>query len=523
MGKVKTHKKEQRLLLDFFTDPYKDELIYSAIARYHFYSGNVDYRDTIEECFGKRTMIPTLQIGGNFDYLSKALGKRYSSEIVIFKHTILPYYSPFIDEKVRQKIIEEIKYEGSNSIYTKLGIVAGGVCRKDSIFYCPRCAGEDIDKYGEPYIHREHQLEGIILCPQHGIILEKYPLKKIDVSRIEYIRLEKQYLNLTDKNIKLADYDKHFRLAKTAYYLLDKDLNNVSKEKVFKRYRYFLYQKGLLKGNKTIDQRNLYEKFICCYGKEFLKQLDSEIDYGNEYNWLKVISRKSKRFSHPLRHLLFINFLCEDIEEFFHNIDECKFNEIKKINEAYFIENTDLEKLKAYKAVILKAINDNKDFSRTAIHNKYKKEYMYLYRYDKKWLFNNLPTKVKVNQDNHRIDWNERDKQYLELLKEKHEVLLEREPVIRITKGNLAKSLGILVNIEKRLEQLPLTKKFFEEVCESTEAFQIRRAKAVIDKIDSDIKNMKLWNVQRLAGIRSEQFKKIKSKIQKYLKEKQGE
>ena len=57
-------------MLDFFTNPYKDELIYSTIARYHFYSGNVDFRDTIEECFGKRTMIPSFEIGGKFEYLS---------------------------------------------------------------------------------------------------------------------------------------------------------------------------------------------------------------------------------------------------------------------------------------------------------------------------------------------------------------------------------------------------------------------------------------------------------------------
>lgn len=507
-------------MLDFFTDPYKDELIYSAIARYHFYSGNVDFRDTIEECFGKRTIIPTLQIGGNFEYLSKALGKKYSSKTLIVKHTILPYYSPFVNEKIKDKIIEEIKYKGSYSIYTKLGIVAGGICRKDSILYCPICASKDIDKYGEPYIHREHQLEGILLCPNHGIVLKKYPLKKIDVSRIEYIRLEKQYLNLTYGRIEIAEYDKHLRLAKSAYYLLDNDLNNICKEKVFNRYRYFLYQKGLLKGNNTIDQRKLYEKFICYYGKAFLKELDSEIDYSNEYNWLKVISRKSKRASHPLRNLLFINFLCDDIKEFFNNIDDCKLKGIKTRNEAYFIENANLKKLKVYKDTILKAISDNEDFSRTNIRNEYKKEYMYLYRYDKKWLFNNLPIVVKVRLDNQRINWNERDKYYLKLLKEKYEELISKEPVIRITKGSLAKPLGILVNMEKKLEQLPETKKFLEEVCESTEKFQIRRCKTVIDKemkINTD--DIRLWKIQRKAGIRSSQFIRIKLKIENYIKE----
>ena len=58
-----------KVVIHFFTDPYKDELIYSAIARYHFYSGNTDYKDTLEECLGKRSAIPTLEIGDNLEYL----------------------------------------------------------------------------------------------------------------------------------------------------------------------------------------------------------------------------------------------------------------------------------------------------------------------------------------------------------------------------------------------------------------------------------------------------------------------
>ncbi|OOM79133.1 TnsD family Tn7-like transposition protein [Clostridium sp. BL-8] len=508
-------------MLDFFTDPYKDELIYSTIARYHYYSGNVDFRDTIEECFGKRTMIPTLEIGGNFEYLSKTLGKRYDSESLIAKHTILPYYSLFIDEKAKKEILEAIKYKGSSSIYTKLGIIAGGICKKAGIFYCPICVAKDIKEYGEAYIHREHQLEGILLCPHHGTLLKQYSLKRTDVSKLEYIRFEEQYLNFEAEETEITDYDKHIRLAKSSYYLLDKDLNATCKAKVFNQYRYLLYKKGFLKGNNTVNQRKLYEAFISYYGKAFLKQLASEIDYHNEYNWLKVLSRKSKRASHPLRHLLFINFLCENINDFFKNIDACKIDEIKKRDKVYAIENANANKLKAYKAVILKTIN-NKALTRTDIRNKCNKEYVYLYRYDKEWLFNNLPIKVKASIDNRRINWNERDNYYLKLLKEKYEKLIDEDPVIKITRGSLAKSLGILVNIEKRLEQLPLTKSFFAEVCESTEAFEIRRAKAVIDKqVEFDIKNIKMWQIQRMAGIRTEHFKNIRYELQKYLEEKQ--
>lgn len=509
-------------MLDFFTDPYKDELIYSTIARYHFYSGNVDYRDTIEECFGKRTMIPTLEIGGNFEYLAKVLGKKYSSDDLINEHTIMPYYEPFVDEKLKQKTIDEVKNKGSYSVYTRLGTIAGAICKKDSIFYCPVCAKNDIENYGEPYIHREHQLEGIILCPNHGVLLKKYLFKKVDVSRIEYIRLEEKYMDLKDEFIDIEDYDIHLKIAKDSYYLLNQKFKNISKDKISMKYRNLLYKKGLLKGNNTINQAELYEKFISYYGKGFLKQLDSEIDYKNDYNWLKVISRKSKRSSHPLRHLLFINFLCEDIKDFFDTIDDCKVENIKNMNSIYSIEKADLEKLDTYKDVILKMKEKNKGILRTALRKQCQKEYLYIYRYDKTWLFNNLPINGERKAENKKVDWDARDKQYLNSLKEKYNELINSDEMIRITKGSLSKPLGILSNIDKKLEYLPLTKNFFDEVCESTEAFQIRRAKAAIDKQIADkAENIRLWEIQRIAGIRSEHFKLIKVKLQNYLYEKQ--
>ncbi|OSA96709.1 UNVERIFIED_ORG: hypothetical protein B2H93_01695 [Clostridium botulinum] len=508
-------------MLDFFTDPYKDELIYSTIARYHFYSGNVDYKDTIEECFGKRTMIATLEIGGNFEYLAKVLGKRYSSDDLINKHTIMPYYEPFIEEKLKKKTIDHIKNKGSYSVYTRLGIIAGAICKKDSICYCPVCAKGDIQNHGEPYIHREHQLEGIILCPHHGALLKKYLFKKVDVSRIEYIRLEEKYMGLKAEFIDIDDYDRHLKLAKDSYYLLNQKFKGISKDKVSMKYRNLLYKKGLLKGNNTINQKELYEQFINYYGKTFLKQLDCEIDFENEYNWLKVISRKSKRSSHPLRHLLFINYLCEDIEDFFDTIDDCKVEKIKNMDSIYSIEKVDLEKLNEYKDIILKMKEKNNGILRTELRKQRKKEYVYIYRYDKTWLFNNLPVKAERKTDNKRIDWNVRDEQYLKVLKEKYNELINSDEMIRITKGSLSKPLGILSNIEKKLEYLPLTKNFFNEVCESTQEFQIRRAKVAIDRqIVDKVENIKLWEIQRIAGIRSEHFKLIKVRLQKYLDEK---
>lgn len=67
-------------MLPFFTNLYPNELLYSAIARYHFYSGNLDCKDTLEELFGSRSVIPSVEIGSYFSVLAEKLGPHYSVE-----------------------------------------------------------------------------------------------------------------------------------------------------------------------------------------------------------------------------------------------------------------------------------------------------------------------------------------------------------------------------------------------------------------------------------------------------------
>ncbi|WP_246168782.1 TniQ family protein [Paenibacillus antarcticus] len=42
---------------------------------------------------------------------------------------------------------------------------------KDGLYYCAECTKGDNERCGEPYIHREHQLQGINYCPHHEIAL----------------------------------------------------------------------------------------------------------------------------------------------------------------------------------------------------------------------------------------------------------------------------------------------------------------------------------------------------------------
>lgn len=92
---------------------------------------------------------------------------------------------------------------------------------------------------------------------------------------------------------------------------------DIDQQEVLKKYKKLLSQKGFIHISGQVKQNELYEAFKRFYDKQLLELLESDIDNDYEYNWLRVITRNSKRTVHPIRHLLFINFLGVAIEEFF--------------------------------------------------------------------------------------------------------------------------------------------------------------------------------------------------------------
>lgn len=239
-------------MLPFFTNPYPDELIYSAIARYHFYSGNIDCKDTLEEVFQSRSVIPSVEIGSHFAILAN-IGSNYSVETILANHTIYSYYVIFLTKQRQQEILQDVSSNGQ-ALYTRLGMIAGSICRKAGLYYCAECTKSDVEQFGEPYIHREHQLQGIDYCPHHEVQLRKYPVDT--TSRIEYIRFELKNMDLSsiykdDPLAKMSIY-----LSKQAYKLLQLPLHKFSREDIKLKYSALLCELNLITVSNRVRQKN---------------------------------------------------------------------------------------------------------------------------------------------------------------------------------------------------------------------------------------------------------------------------
>lgn len=144
-----------------FPEPYPDELIYSVFCRYYDHSPYAKQANAKADLFKnpKGPLDPEFMNVLTDDAMQMI--RKIGLETVLTEHTMLPQYLRFTSGKQKQKILQS-SYNGE-----PLVIPGFHRCYQQSLMYCPMCAAEDRQTYGEAYYHRVHNLRNIGLCPKH--------------------------------------------------------------------------------------------------------------------------------------------------------------------------------------------------------------------------------------------------------------------------------------------------------------------------------------------------------------------
>lgn len=152
--------------------------------------------------------------------------------------------------------------------------------------------------------------------------------------------------------------------------------------------------------------------------------------------------------------------------------------------------------------------------TRTEIRGVFIKEYMWLYRHNKKLLEEILPEKSpKVKYNNKRVNWEERDKNISQAVSKDIDKLLKLDKIVRITLSKVGIDTGTLSILEQHLNKLPKTKEVIEQFKESVEDFQIRRVKKIVNDLIKNEEHISEWKIYRKAGISKDCSEKVKNEI----------
>lgn len=150
-------------MISYFPTPYRDELVYSIVARYKDHT-NSPRSKTLLDLFSSKRFKLNLHACKKLQVLVKQIEwlADIDEDELIQKHTIYPFITAFSPIDERERIY--------NSLLGGKGkIICGSMnAEKNTIFkYCPECVREDRDLFGETFWRRCHNVPFVRTCLLH--------------------------------------------------------------------------------------------------------------------------------------------------------------------------------------------------------------------------------------------------------------------------------------------------------------------------------------------------------------------
>lgn len=481
-----------------FPLPYRDELLYSVIARYRVHQGIVSPKELLDDIYNDRKVVATVDLPSHINKISSLYpqSEATSSVELIYSHTLFPLYAPFVDEKRRKKCVNFMRKQAKGSIHLALGVAASRVKQPRWLRYCPVCLLEQKNKFGEYYWLRNWQISGADSCLSHGALIDSNILRHPD-HKHEYTPATHHYCRI-GANQQLSSIQSDLITQSIDELLQLKPFYSPTPEQWASYYRAILFDHELNRG-KHIDYKQLKEKVISCFGSKWLQK------YGlypedNQTCWLKTIFRKHRKAFSYLEHLVVWHSILGSGWQVADILKQVRLQaKESKVLATPMLGTTKKDKVKHRELWLAAVAKNGVNYARK---HKFGYVYMWLYRHDRSWLLQvndqfKVPNKIK----NPRIDWHKRDRYLVKLLCHiKNDVELKLDDPRHSMNWYLSK-LYCGSTVSKHLNDLPLCKLFFMKLCENIAEYQIRRITCAVIAQSLLNNTLRRWKILRISGL----------------------
>ena len=156
-------------VIPVYINPYPDELMYSWIHRLAKKNGLpiTTFADSYLNKFNSKIGSLEYDIRYGLLCLNESFFIQKDLKEMFLSMSIFPFEAMFFS------VGQQTRYV--NNMFRKpdpLNAPVNTMIRE--IHICPQCIENDIEIFGEPYIHRAHQLSGVCTCHKHKAPLYKY-------------------------------------------------------------------------------------------------------------------------------------------------------------------------------------------------------------------------------------------------------------------------------------------------------------------------------------------------------------
>lgn len=481
-----------------FPLPYRDELLYSVIARYGVHQGIISPKELLDDVYNDRKIVATVDLPSHVNKISSLYPQRKATSSIelIYSYTLFPLYAPFVDDQRRKKCIKFMQREAKGSTHLSLGVAASRIKQPRWLRYCPSCLVNQKETFGEYYWLRNFQVSGADSCFLHGELVDsnlfRHPDHKHEYSPATHYSCKievNQQPNSPQSDLITQSVDELLQL---------KPFHSPTLEQWSYYYRSLLFDHGLNRGNH-IDYSQLKEKVIYKFGSKWLKKYDL-YPKDSEICWLKTIFRKHRKAFSYLEHLVVWHSILGSgwqVADIFKQV--CLQPKENKASVTSLLDATERDKTK-YRGLWLVAVVKNG--ANCARRYKYGDVYAWLYRHDRDWLLqiNNQYKAANITK-NPRIDWHKRDRHLIKLLcRIKDDIELQLDDPRHSMNWYLSK-LYCGSTVGKHLNDLPLCKLFFMKFCENIDEYQIRRITCAVIAQSLSNNTLRRWKILRMSGL----------------------
>jgi hypothetical protein len=519
--------------------PLPDELLYSALARATYRYGFWSPKRLLDILYGRRTVVAVPDLPSNLSALVQSTHEHWQLDVdeLVAQHTLLGYYTHFQGGQQRRKVLAAMADVGG-SLHVRLGVCAGSARTPKCFQLCPTCYVEDIAAFGEAYWHRAHHLPGVLVCYRHGEILKESEVPFRPIGRHAYAAASMTH-NI-DMLSPVVQELKRPRAARAVALRSFELLTTKPSEGLLRPdYRERLGRWRVGHGRAARFEQD----FVAHFGEDLLLA-----SFGRQgchlLGWLKEALRAPRRAMHPFKHVLMEVFLAaqshstSEEEGSFPKRSEkswgvyrvpalreeasslaCLGWTTNAIAWALDVDWKTAERLLAPLPIVqstpARNCDDDKNawVAMAAAHPAYgKKElrsvapalYARLYRHDRHWLLSWTPVAQREVTATKRVDWPARDVETEARVRRQVAMTMQEHPPRRASKNYILGRLGLRALLAHRSTMLPLTTATLHELCETVDAYQLRRLQLVL--CDEGMAELPDWRLLREARIEPGRF-----------------
>lgn len=486
-----------------FPIPYPNELIYSTVARTGTYLGISSPKQLLDEVYGDRKVIATMDLPCHLQAISNQLKRtgRYSVDELVYQHTLFPLYAPFVSEEHRLRVLKMMAAGSQGAVHLMLGVAASRVKSVHGFCYCAACVQQQLKVHGECFWLREWYFPGLKVCPDHG------PLTLLSENIGDHRHLFLPLQQAIGKAQSCADVS--FELMALA--CLARELMQLSPgtSPTFEQWTEFYHglavDFGFSRGKQVLHDR-VYDRIQQQFSVHNLSELHLHGPISESF-WLRSMFRKHRKAFSYLEHLVVWAALLPGMTP------AEIFNQVRKLGGNVWPA---LELTRSTDTPKVVDTPKRETWQRLALERGTKAArktdpggalYAWLYRNDRAWLMEfNKQHKLPRDLSGFKVDWHKRDmtasRHLLQLIYQSD----LRLDLPRLSANWLLQQLPNKASISKNIRKLPLVNKVLQRYAESITEYQLRRICCIYTRLMDERIPPKKWLILRMSGLSKERI-----------------